>query len=146
VEKDKRVLRYLRDMINLCRRFHRPDLVSEYSDAWEFAASTIYGPLPARKTNRGHYVQPEPKPVNTVWRKQMLAKPYRKISLRFSEVVDGVTVEYEQLACGHRILAGIPIPGEPTAQRRRCSECAREAEAKKQPASVPTEKAKAVRA
>jgi hypothetical protein len=146
VDKDKRVLQYLREMIKLSRRFHRPDLVDEYQEVWEFAATIVYGPLPARKPNRGHFVQPEPKPVNTAYRRQMMGKPYRKISLRFTEVIDGVTIEYEQLACGHRVMAGIEIPGQPPAQRRRCSECAREAEAKKQPTSVPAEKAKAVRA
>lgn len=136
MDQDRRVLHYLSDMIELCRRFHRPDLVTEYQEAWEFAATVIYGPLPARKPNRGYYVQPDPQPVNTAYRRQMLAKPYRKISLRFSEVIDGVTIEYEQLACGHRVMAGVEIPGEPPAQRRRCAECAREAEAKKQPSSA----------
>lgn len=146
VYKDKRVLQYLRDMIRLCRRFHRPDLADEYQDAWEFAATVIYGPLPARKPPSGHYVQPEPKPVNTLWRRQMLAKPYRKIALRFTEVIDGTTIEYEQLVCGHRVMAGIEISGEPPARRRRCSECAREAEAKKKPTSASIANDKAVQA
>lgn len=140
-EPSRRVLLYLRDMMDLCRNFHRPDLLDEYSEAWEFAATRIYGPLPARKPNQGYYPAPivEPK-TPTIWRQQMAAKPYRKIVRRFSSIEAGLTIDYEQLACGHRVTAKIALPDELEATRRRCSQCAREEAAdKKQPASVATE-------
>ena len=129
------VLSYLKDMIELCRGLHRHDLVEQYSDAWEFAAQKIYGPLPARLPARGYYAQPTSKPSAPApgWKKQMLAKPLRKIVARFTAVEDGLSIDYEQLECGHRLIATIDPPDSPQAQRRRCSECARVA--KKSPAA-----------
>ncbi len=137
----KRVLAYLRDMIELCRGLHRHDLEREYQQAWETAASTIYGALPPRPSCQGYYepnlavasAQPTPK-----WKLEMLAKPYRKIVRRFTEQrKEEPPTEYELLDCGHRLYAGIDLPGSPPARRRRCSKCAREnAESKKSVASV----------
>lgn len=123
----KAVLQYLQEMIELCRKFHRQDLVDNYTDAWELAALKIYGPLPERLPARGYYAQPTPKqaPDAPPWKREMLAKPYRKIVARFSVVEDGLSIDYEQLECGHRLLAGIDPPGSPQAKRRRCDECAR---------------------
>lgn len=122
----KAVLSYLQNMIELSRKFHRQDMVDFYTDAWELAAVKIYGPLPARLPARGYYAQPTPKPAAPApqWKQQMLAKPFRKIVARFTAVEDGLSISYEQLECGHRVLAGIDPPDSPQAQRRRCSECA----------------------
>jgi hypothetical protein len=126
------VLSYLRDMIELCRNAHRPDLEYEYQDAWYLVACRIYGPLPPRPPCKGHYVSapvvtgPPPK-----WKRDMLSKPLRKIVRRFTELDKGFRSEYEQLECGHRIMALIEIPGSSPARRRRCGECAREALSKK---------------
>jgi len=131
----KKILAYLRDMIDLSRQLHRPDMVDLYCDAWEVAATQIYGALPPRKPNIGHYVA-EPKPTTPpVWRHMMLAKPFRKIIAR-----DGDT---EILECGHRIWNFADIPGSPPAKRRRCGDCARANETRKDAGRVtrPPEKA-----
>jgi hypothetical protein len=134
-EDGKRVLAYFRDMMDFCQQFHRQDLVDEYSDAWEFAASKIFGPLPPRKTTQGFYVQ-EPKPTTPPgWKVELYSRPYRRIAARFSRIFKGREIRYERLECGHEVMApvGYSIP----AKRRRCRACGREVlEAKKQPASV----------
>lgn len=130
------VLSYLRDMIELCRNAHRPDIEHEYQDAWRLAAAQIYGPLPPRAACKGHYVSapvvagPPPK-----WKRDMLSKPYRKIVRRFTELDGSLRSEYEQLECGHRIMALMELPGASPAKRRRCGECAHEAQNKKPVAS-----------
>ena len=139
------VLDYLRDMVELCRNEHRPDLEHEYAEAWSLAASKVFGPLPPRPPCKGHYVAapaklgPPPK-----WKQELLAKPLRKIVRRFTELDGTLRSEYEQLECGHRVMAGIAMPGDPPARRRRCSECAHEATDKKtvSPADEPRRKNK----
>jgi len=125
------VLDYLRDMVELCRNLHRPDLEHEYADAWNLAAEKIYGALPPRPPCKGRYAAP---PVKAgpppQWRQDLLAKPYRKIVRRLTEMDGRYKSEYEQLECGHRVMAGIDLPGTSPAKRRRCSECAHEAQAK----------------
>ncbi len=134
----KRVLNYLNDMIEVCRRAHRPDLAGEYEDAWELAAGAIYGPLPARPKNRVFYAAaPKPAGPPPRWRTEMLAKPYRRISRR----VDN----YEVLECGHLVLAIADLPGAPPAKRRRCGQCA-QTSAKKPIASIRPARGKAVTA
>ncbi len=132
----KAVLAYLQDMVALTRGLHRPDLAEQYQAAWEEAALAIYGPLPPRKPATGHYVVPEPTPAPPpLWKRRMLAKPFRKIIRRFPAMEDGITIDYEQLECGHTVIAGIDLPGT-QAQRRRCAECAQLSEAKKPVASA----------
>jgi len=133
----QQVLDYLRNMVELCRQAHRPDLEHEYAEAWCLAATKIFGPLPPRAVCQGHYVAPpvassRPAPQ---WKKDMLAKPYRKIVRRLTELNGTLRSEYEQLECGHRMVAGIDMPGDPPAKRRRCSECAFEATTGKKPVS-----------
>ena len=126
------VLDYLRDMVELCRNAHRPDLEHEYAEAWNLAASRIYGALPPRPPCKGHYVATPVKAGPTPkWKQQLLAKPYRKIVRRFTELDGDSRCEYEQLECGHRMTAGLDMPGDPPAKRRRCADCAREANNKK---------------
>lgn len=131
------VLKYLQDMRDLCKSFHRPDLEREYIDAWELAATTIYGPLPPRKPMRSAYTQwaTEEKPATMPgWKREMLAKPFRQVIGR-----DGM---YEILSCGHRLFH-TPNPESPNPRRRRCGDCVQEQAASETP---PRAKGKAVSA
>ena len=122
-DRAKAVLSYLERMLELCRRAHRPDLVTEYEDAWETAATAILGPLPKRPDNRAIHTPGEivPRPL-TPGQRESLARPWRKIIAR-----DG---EMEILECGHRMLH-VEYPGSPIPKRRRCRDCYAEAQTKK---------------
>jgi hypothetical protein len=121
----RRVLNYLSDMMEMCRRLHRSDIESEYREAWEVTAQAIYGDLPPR-VNQGAGIAPpssEPKPKTLpTYRKQMLEKPFRKIIARIDD--------FEVLECGHRFW--VPLHDE-SAKRRRCADCAM---ARKKPEGV----------
>lgn len=135
------VLTYLADMIEYCRRLHRHELEAEYRDAWETAASSVYGPLPPRRISQQLYTPPCVLQVKEVprYRQLMLAKPLRKIVAR--------TEEHEVLECGHMIWQPVSIPGAAIAKRRRCPDCAKEAAAnKKPPARARPEERKSQRA
>ncbi|MBZ5532578.1 MAG: hypothetical protein LAO20_14190 [Acidobacteriia bacterium] len=128
----KRVLDYLRDMMDVCRGFHRHDLLREYQDAWEVAAVAIYGALPPRKPIAANfaYVSLAPK-APTFWRQQMLDSPLKKIVGRFHEErrdrrLGMVATDYEMLECGHRVTAGVHLPDSPPAKRRHCSQCSKQ--------------------
>lgn len=136
-EDGKRVLAYLKDMIELSRNSRRQDMVWLYEDAWEVAASTIFGPLPPRRESvMPPRPEPEPK-ARTFGQVEMVSKPFRKIVARFTAIEGDLQIDYEQLACGHRVMAKVDLPGDPQARRRRCAQCAREAASdKKHPSSV----------
>jgi len=136
----KSVLSYLRDMVERCHKAHRLDLETDYQDAWELAASAIYGPLPRRLQSLAIPPTPGeiiPRPL-TPGQREAIQRPWRKIIAR-----DG---DDEILECGHRVWYAVQVPGSPAARRRRCKECAAVEEAKKPAAAVSDKKAKAVRA
>jgi hypothetical protein len=108
----KSVLDYLRDMMELCQIAHRVDLARNYREAWETAATAVYGQLPPWGEIRTNYAPiPRPPGPPPKWREMILAKPYRKIIHRNDRE--------EILECGHRLWAY----GDSSAKRRRCGEC-----------------------
>lgn len=117
----RRVLDYLRDMIEFCQRAHRDDLERDYREAWETAASNIYGQLPPRPGIKVFYAPQTPRRRQTRWRAEMLAKPYRKVSRRFGD--------HLMLECGHLIWSPAH-DDDPPAKRRRCPECAKQVRGK----------------
>lgn len=127
--RGKNVLAYLRDMMELCRSLHRHELVEEYSDAWELAATRVYGALPPRKPIKGHINPEQPKTKATpAWKSDILARPYRKVIAH-----DG---DSDILECGHRTWhTDYPESSHPP-KRRRCRDCSYEVAQKKQPASA----------
>ena len=133
-DRAKAVLSYLERMVELCRRAHRPDLVTDYEDAWQTAAAAILGPLPKRPDNRAIYTgEIVPRPL-TPGQRESLASPWRRIIAR-----DG---GMEILECGHRMFH-IEVPGSPTPKRRRCRDCfLAEAQTKKPAAGEPAPQSK----
>jgi hypothetical protein len=129
--RDKNALKYLREMISICRRHHRRDLMWQYESAWEFASTIVYGPLPPREQDLSGcsfqpYNPPMPAPAPGP-RPAIKEQPLRTIVSRFTRPYRTWMLEYETLECGHTLLApvGYSIP----AKRRRCAECARLAKA-----------------
>jgi hypothetical protein len=151
--KDQAVLRYLRQMISVCRYKRHREMRWAYEHAWDFAAETIYGPLPARPeyNMRGLGALPPdpPKPTTPpIWKQQLQARPLRRIIRRFTEK-DGSM--WEVLQCGHRVgTSGFESlwaaePGT-LAKSRRCDSCAQESADKKKPTAAAGTKTKAVTA
>jgi hypothetical protein len=138
----KSVLSYLREMVEICRHSHRPDIARDYEDAWQTAVTKIYGALPRRPEYRSHYVETSRPAAPPLWRKQMLSKPFRRIIGRTQDE-DGIHVEL--LECGHKRHC-YPVEGETLPARRRCSQCAVQVATKKQPASATAPRKKAVSA
>lgn len=128
----KSVLSYLRDMVEICRHSHRPDIARDYEDAWQTAVTHIYGKLPRRPEHRSHYVETPRPAAPPLWRIKMLSKPFRRIIGRTLDE-DGIHVEL--LECGHS-RHYYPVEGETQPERRRCSACAVQVTTKKQPASA----------
>jgi hypothetical protein len=124
------VLDYLRDMAELCRMLHRPDLERHYRDAWEISAQALYGKLPPRRPNQAVIFYEQKPRTKTVYQLESIASPLRKIIAR-----DGDT---EILECGHRSFRHV-YSGEsdsaPPPKRRRCHDCRIAATQKKQPSS-----------
>ena len=147
---DKAVLKYLREMIRICRYQNRRWLRMEYERAWEFAAITIYGPLPQPEdSSTGQHPDSVASQLpagssttirNTTW-------PLRKIVKRFRRPYQTWQIDYETLECLHILRAptGYSVP----ARSRRCPHCAAEkvqaSAQKKRPArAAEVAKAKAV--
>jgi hypothetical protein len=135
----KHVLSYLRQMERVSKQFKRRDMVWYYQEAWEFVARRIYGALPPRADlSHGLAFDPDqpPLPLPTSGpRPELKQQPLRKIVKLVTRPYRTWELTYEQLECGHELLAsaGYSVP----AKRRRCPDCAREAMAKKKkPASA----------
>jgi hypothetical protein len=142
---DKAVLKYLREMIGVCRRFNRRELVWEYQHAWEFAATIIYGPLPPRPDySTGHH----PSTVATQFPSGFTRPekmPLRKIVKRFTRPYRSWEIRYETLECAHILMA--PAGYSVSVKSRRCPHCAIAAAlAKKKPSSAAAPRSKAVSA
>jgi hypothetical protein len=145
VPTGKSVIAYLQEMIKICCRHHRHELEREYLQSLELVTDAVYGPLPPRPLPKPVAYVPEEKLPTPGWKRDMMAKPYRKIVARFSERdpdprYSFVMHEYERLECGHVVSATPDLPDSPPAKRRRCSDCRREAEQaaeKKQPGREP---------
>jgi hypothetical protein len=145
--RDDSILKYLRKMIRFCRDSQRRDMVWYYQEAWEFASSKIYGPLPPRKQDLlGTFYQPDNPSVPEGFRPTLRQQPLRKI-VKINEHPHGFTTAlWEMLECGHE-LARYPGYCNPV-KSRRCIYCAFVAAekrvAKKLPSSVAIAKVKAV--
>lgn len=143
--KDKRVLKYLRDMIKVCRYNNRRWLRMEYERAWEFASQIIYGSLPQPEDfSTGHH----PSTVATQLPEGFRPSgrmPLRKIVKKFTQRYNTWEIEYETLECAHILTVA---PGyRITPKSRRCPHCAIAAIAKKKkPAGVNVARNKAVSA
>lgn len=126
--KDKSVLRYLRDMVKICRYANRRDLRIEYEIAWDFAAETIYGRLPGRRVwfPKGKPVLPESEPHQqlTDWQLDALKWPERKI-VRSDD-------NFSLLDCGHRIFRN---KRKKNGAMARCGDCYSGEVSKKKPAA-----------
>jgi hypothetical protein len=140
---EKRVLKYLREMIAVCKRHNRRDLVWEYTAAWEFASSKIYGPLPPRPEERtGAHPSTIVTPAPSGWMKPPRYRmPLRKIVKRFTRPYQTWEISYETLECGHIVLA--PAGHSLPAKSRRCAECTYPSAAKRKSVAsvVPIKKA-----
>lgn len=144
---DKRVLKYLREMIAVSRHLRRRDMAWYYTEAWEFASIKIYGTLPPRKQDlAGTFYQPQNPELPAEFRPPTKHWPLRKI-VKINDHPHGyTTLKWEMLECGHELMCapGYNVP----AKKRRCIYCAfaaaEKAVAKKRPAAVPMVKSKAV--
>ena len=130
--KDKRVLKYLREMIRICRHSNRRWVRMEYERAWEFAVQVIYGPLPVREDfSTGDRPDSIVSRVPAGFRSQHPLRewPLRKIVKRFSREWNHNTFKYETLECAHivQVPPGYNIP----VKSRRCAACLAETLAKK---------------
>lgn len=136
---DKRVLKYLREMIRVSRNLRRRDMAWYYEEAWEFSARKIYGALPPRKEDLlGTFYRPANPAVPDSFRPRASQRPMRRI-VKLNEHPHGcTTMKWEMLECGHELMCtpGYSVP----AKKRRCIYCAfavaQKRAAKKPPASV----------
>ena len=122
--RSKSVLKYLREMVKVCRYHRRRDLKLYYEEAWEFASQIIYGPLPARNLSPSTGSHPDSviSEVPAGFRSQnpISRWPLRKIIKRFSLPYQTWEIRYETLECAHIVVA--PIDG-PASKSRRCARC-----------------------
>lgn len=133
---DKSILQYLRQQIARCRQLGHREARWYYQAGFEFAATLVYGPLPARPdytlpgSNLLAGQERHPQQVETQtpegWRdlfpQRFRRYPLRKIVKRFSVPWRGDVHSYETLECAHIVLmpAGYSVPAE----SRRCVHCA----------------------
>jgi hypothetical protein len=129
----KHVLSYLRQMERISKQFKRRDMVWYYQEAWEFVALRIYGTLPPRADlSHGLAFNPDqpPLPLPPAGpRPELKRQPLRKIMKLVTRPYRTWELTYEQLECGHELLA--PVGYSVPATSRRCLDCARAAMAKK---------------
>ena len=127
---DKRVLKYLREMVAVSRRLRRRDMAWYYEEAWEFAAVKIYGALPPRKQDLlGTFYQPSNPAVPESFRPPASQCPMRRI-VKLNDHPHGfTTLQWEMLECRHE-LSRYPGYNNPV-KSRRCIYCAYEALSKK---------------
>ena len=144
---DDSVLKYLTKMVGICRRLRHREMRWYYEEAWEVAATKIYGPLPPRPEYNlaGLEISPSsgqhPQDVITRfpegWTTRPRTMPLRKIVKRFTRPWKNDVHTYETLECAHVLMApaGYSVP----VKSRRCPHCAIATMlAKKKPASVIT--------
>lgn len=134
----RRVLAYLREMMDMAHTLRRPEIERQYADAHEFYAQIVYGPLPSRWQT---FCQSNPAPAVRVqedttpkktpgWKREMLAKPLRKViaTIERTETDEHskrpIATTYEILECRHEHAL---YPGQESGKRRRCGVCAQEA-------------------
>jgi hypothetical protein len=148
----KRVLNYLREMIDFCRIDRHPEMQKEYEESWLTVAAKVYGPLPDRwrmATLKCQARKPTPplcspdEPL-TDWQRETLEWPRRKI-------IGGYKKESGEknliLECGHHCWTPHLRAKYPAGETRPCDECYAEAKApKKKPASASSSRAEAVSA
>lgn len=131
-----RVLAYLRSMVQYCRDERHRDMEYEYELAIRFASAHVYGKLPPKK-DWSALIKWEPTPPDEIpkWKRDILAKPMRRVVDRVTESDEE---KYELLECGHRNYV-YDFDGwseaEPHKQAkwRRCKEC-RDIATQKKPA------------
>jgi hypothetical protein len=121
--KDKSVLKYLREMVRLCRYHNRRWLRMDYERAWEFASQVIYGQLPPLED---YSTGQQPQTVRTKFPAGAARPPepwpLKKVVKRFTLPWNGQDFSYETLECCH-VIAG-PVGWYAPVKRRRCIHCA----------------------
>lgn len=149
--KDRRILKYLSDMIRIARRLNRREMKFYYEHGYEFAADRIYGAFPPRPnydTGQKPSDVVSPLPAGLVHPGASKC-PLRKIVKKFSLPCNTWTLNYETLECAHVVL--VPSGWSAKVKSRRCLRCYADKmaakAAKKKPAGSAAEvKAKAVSA
>ncbi|HEY2361238.1 MAG TPA: hypothetical protein VGK36_08990 [Candidatus Angelobacter sp.] len=165
------VLAYLRGMVQYCSEANRRDLVFEYQEAADLVSSRIYGKLPPRTERyistgpiQPHVIESAQSPsaianshawalapilettppAAVSWQKSKTT--LRKITGRYWKPGRSGPVPFEVLECGHEQLG--PIGYSILHKSRHCTQCKKlnAAVAKKKPASVGVDQAKAVTA
>jgi len=133
-EPAKRVLLYLRDMVEYARLMHRRDVARAYEDAIDLVLVKVYGKLPPYLPPKNSFLPEQPKKAGIpAWQVELRARPLRTIVKRSYRNQAGWKIEYEHLECGHILTAKIGGTGESPARHRRCVECGRKAMANKMP-------------
>lgn len=128
----RHVLSYFSDRCRLADFQNDRAARLHYEQCWALAFVAYYGPNllpPAYRIPKLAPAVEAPREVPP-WKREMLARPLRKIVRRRVVTLRGAGPEpdtittMEELECGHEMPASVALEGAAPAKRRRCAQCA----------------------